>query len=285
MKNLGQICSARVLREVSVGAILEVGEGDEVLLPTKFCPQYLGDEIEVFLYLDSQGLPVATTQTPKAEVGQFAYLEAIDNSDFGTFLDWGLDKDLLAPFGEQHRPMATGNSYIVYVHISKADGRIIASSKIDKFLDDERPHDFRAGQAVELIIANSTELGFKAIVNNSHWGVLYKNEVKERLSFGQSKSGFIKYIRPDGKLDLTLQGGQETRDKNAKAIVSYLQKNNNYAPLHDKSDPELIRQLLGMSKAAFKKSLGGLYKRRIIALEDGGIRLLEAEGEQESSGK
>lgn len=285
MKNLGQICSARVLREVSVGAILEVGEGDEVLLPTKFCPQYLGDEIEVFLYLDSQGLPVATTQTPKAEVGQFAYLEAIDNSDFGTFLDWGLDKDLLAPFGEQHRPMATGNSYLVYVHISKADGRIIASSKIDKFLDDERPHDFRAGQAVELIIANSTELGFKAIVNNSHWGVLYKNEVKERLSFGQSKSGFIKYIRPDGKLDLTLQGGQETRDKNAKAIVSYLQKNNNYAPLHDKSDPELIRQLLGMSKAAFKKSLGGLYKRRIIALEDGGIRLLEAEGEQESSGK
>jgi len=279
MKNLGQTCNARVLREVSMGAILEVGEGDEVLLPTKFCPDYLGDEIEVFLYLDSQGLPVATTQTPKAEVGQFAYLEAIDNSDFGTFLDWGLDKDLLAPFGEQHRPMVTGNSYLVYVHISKADGRIIASSKIDKFLDDERPHDFRVGQAVELIIANSTELGFKAIVNNSHWGVLYKNEVKERLSFGQSKSGFIKYIRPDGKLDLTLQGGQETRDKNAKAIVSYLQKNNKYAPLHDKSEPELIRQLLGMSKAAFKKSLGGLYKRRIIALEDGGIRLLEAEDE------
>lgn len=285
MKNLGQVCSATVLREVSMGAILDVGEGEEVLLPSKFCPEFFDDEIDVFLYLDSQGLPIATTQTPKAEVGQFAYLEAIDNSDFGTFLDWGLDKDLLAPFGEQHRPMVTGNSYLVYVHISKADGRIIASSKIDKFLDDELPHDFRAGQAVELIIANSTELGFKAIVNNSHWGVLYKNEVKERLSFGQSKSGFIKYIRPDGKLDLTLQGGQETRDKNAKAIVSYLQKNNNYAPLHDKSDPELIRQLLGMSKAAFKKSLGGLYKRRIIALEDGGIRLLEAEGEQESSGK
>lgn len=283
MKNLGQVCNARVLREVSMGAILEVGEGEEVLLPTKFCPEILEDEIEVFLYLDSQGLPIATTQTPKAEVGQFAYLKAIDNSDFGTFLDWGLDKDLLAPFGEQHRPMVTGNSYLVYVHISKADGRIIASSKIDKFLDDERPHDFRVGQAVELIIANSTELGFKAIVNHSHWGVLYKNEVKERLSFGQSKSGFIKYVRPDGKLDLTVEGGQETRDNNAKIILSYLRENNNYAPLHDKSDPELIKQLLGMSKTAFKKSLGGLYKRRVIAFEDKGIRLIESENDQESS--
>jgi len=285
MKNLGQVCNARVLREVSMGAILEVGEGEEVLLPTKFCPEILEDEIEVFLYLDSQGLPIATTQTPKAEVGQFAYLKAIDNSDFGTFLDWGLDKDLLAPFGEQHRPMVTGNSYLVYVHISKADGRIIASSKIDKFLDDERPHDFRVGQAVELIIANSTELGFKAIVNHSHWGVLYKNEVKERLSFGQSKSGFIKYVRPDGKLDLTLEGGQETRDNNAKIILSYLRENNNYAPVHDKSDPELIKQLLGMSKAAFKKSLGGLYKRRVIAFEDEGIRLIEPESDQKSSGQ
>ena len=284
MKNLGQICNARVLREVSMGAILEVGDGEEVLLPTKFCPEFLGDEIDIFLYLDSQGLPIATTQTPKAEVGQFAYLEAIDNSDFGTFLDWGLDKDLLVPFGEQHRPMVTGNFYLVYVHISKADGRIIASSKIDKFLDDERPHHFRAGQAVELIIANSTELGFKAIVDHCHWGVLYKNEVKERLSFGQSRSGFIKYVRPDGKLDLTLQGGQETRDQNANVILSYLRENDNYAPLHDKSDPELIRQLLGMSKAAFKKSLGALYKRRLIALEDGGIRLLEAGNDQKSSG-
>ena len=280
MKNLGQVFSATILREVSMGAILDVGEGEEVLLPTKFCPEFFDDEIEVFLYLDSQGLPIATTQTPKAEVGQFAYLKAIDNSDFGTFLDWGLDKDLLVPFGEQHRPMVTGNSYLVYVHISKADGRIIASSKIDKFLDDERPHDFRVGQAVELIVANSTELGFKAIVNHSHWGVLYKNELKERLSFGQSKSGFIKYVRPDGKLDLTLQGGQEMRDNNAKVILSYLRENNNYAPLHDKSDPELIKQLLGMSKSAFKKSLGGLYKRRVIAFEDDGIRLVEPESDQ-----
>lgn len=261
-----------------MGVILEVGGGDEVLLPKKFCPELLVDEIEVFLYLDSQGLPIATTQTPSAEVGQFAYLQAIDDSDFGTFLDWGLDKDLLAPFGEQHRPMVAGKSYLVYVHISKADGRIIASSKIDKFLDDQRPHDFRVGQPVQLIIANSTELGYKAIVNHSHWGVLYKNEVKERLSFGQSKSGFIKYIRPDTKIDLTLEGGQETRDKNTQKILDYLRENNNYAPLHDKSDPQVIQRTLGMSKGAFKKSVGALYKRRVIALEGDGIRLIEPEG-------
>ena len=200
----------------------------------------------------------------------------------GTFLDWGLDKDLLAPFGEQHRPMVAGKSYLVYVHISKADGRIIASSKIDKFLDDERPHDFRVGQPVQLIIANSTDLGFKAIVNHSHWGVLYENEVKERLSFGQSKSGFIKYIRPDKKIDLTLEGGQETRDKNTAKILDYLRENNGYAPLHDKSDPQTIQRTLGMSKGAFKKSVGGLYKRRVIALEGNGIRLIEPEGNQNS---
>lgn len=275
MDNLGRSCTGKVLRRVPEGLILDVGDGDEALLPTKFCPDSPDSDIEVFLYLDSQGLVVATTQTPRAEVGQFAYLQAIDDSDFGTFLDWGLDKDLLAPFGEQHRPMVSGKSYLVYVHISKADGRIIASSKIDKFLDDHRPHNFRAGQPVQLIIANSTELGFKAIVNHSHWGVLYKNEVKQRLSFGDRKAGFIKYVRPDGKLDLTLEGGEETRDRNTEIILKSLRENDNYLPLNDKSKPELIKQSLGMSKAAFKKAVGGLYKRRLIALEKTGIRLIK----------
>jgi predicted RNA-binding protein (virulence factor B family) len=250
------------------------GVGD-VLLPRKFCPATLGDEIDVFLYLDAQGKPIATTQRPKAEVGQFAYLEAVANSEFGTFLDWGLDKDLFVPFAEQHRPMVVGKSYLVYIYISKADGRIVASSKIDKFLDDERPHKFRVGQAVQLIIANSTELGFKAIVNHTHWGVLYKNEVQTRLSFGQSLNGFIKYVRPDGRLDLSLQGGKAVRDKNADVVLKYLREHNNYAPLHDKSDPALIQQTLGISKAAFKKGIGTLYKRRVIAIEEAGIRLLE----------
>ena len=164
----------------------------------------------------------------------------------------------------------------MYLYIDKRDGRITASSKIDKFLDDLRPHQFRPQQKVDLLIANTTDLGFKAIINNSHWGVLYQDEVFQRLSFGQSKKGFIKSIRADGKIDLSLQGGQETRDKYAKIILIYLQKQNGFAPVHDKSDPQLISRLFGMSKGAFKKAIGGLYKQRIISIEKDGIRLIQS---------
>jgi predicted RNA-binding protein (virulence factor B family) len=195
-------------------------------------------------------------------------------TDVGAFLDWGLDKDVLVPFAEQHRPMEVGQSYLVYLYLDKVDGRITASSKIDKFLDDEKPHHYRPRQSVNLIIANSTELGYKAIINHSHWGVLYKDEVFQRLSFGQSIKGFIKHIRPDGKIDLSLQGGQETRDKYANIIINYLKKQNGFAPVHDKSDPQLISDLFGMSKGAFKKAIGGLYKDNVISIEKDGIRLL-----------
>ena len=266
-----------MIKTVDFGVYLDAQELGEILLPKRRCPDKLdvGDEIEVFLYLDSEDRPVATTQKPKAEVGQFAYLKVIDITDIGAFLDWGLDKDLFVPFREQHRQMELGKSYIVYVHLNPADGRIMASSKIERFLDDERPHDFKPRQAVDLIIANTTELGYKAIVDHSHWGVLYQNDVFQRLSYGQYKKGFIKKIRDDGKIDLTLQGGQETRDKNAKIILIYLQKQGGFAPVHDKSDPALISRLFGMSKNAFKKTIGGLYKQRIISIEKDGIRLLE----------
>ncbi|XOV85500.1 MAG: hypothetical protein ACFHXK_10365 [bacterium] len=144
-----------------------------------------------------------------------AYLEAVANTDFGTFMDWGLDKDLLMPFGEQHRPMQVGHSYLVYIYFNGADGRITASSKIDKFLDDEATHDLVPGQPVDLIIANSTDLGFKAIVNHNRWGLLYKDEAYERLSFGQSRRGVIKFVRADGKIDVALKQERETRDQQA----------------------------------------------------------------------
>ena len=277
MKTLGQTQLSPVIKIATSGAIVDAGSLGEVLVPHRHCPTDLavGDTLKVFTYLDSEGRTIATTQQPKVEVGQFAYLKAIENTDFGTFLDWGLDKDLLVPFGEQHRPMQAERSYIVYVYLNSADGRITASSKIDKFLDDDRPHNFKAGQAVELIVANSTDLGFKAIVDNSHWGVLYKNEVAERLSFGDSKRGFIKYVRPDRKIDLTLQGGRETRDEHAKAILDYLESHKGFAPLHDKSDPKVIERVFGMSKKSFKKAIGGLYKERTIDIETDGIRLLE----------
>ena len=275
MLTIGHTYILNVVKDVEFGFYVDAENMGEILIPTKYCPPGLsvGDHLPVFLYLDSDDRPIATTQEPKTEVGQFAYLEVIDNTDFGTFLDWGLDKDLLVPFGEQHVPMEVGHSYLVYTYVGVKDGRILASSKIDKFLDDEKPHEFKPAQPVSLIIANSTELGFKAIIDHSHWGVLYKNEVHERLSFGQSRKGFIKYIRPDGKIDLNLDGGQELRDKNMKIIMAHLEKENGFSPVHDKSDPDKIKGLFGMSKKAFKRAIGNLYKQRAIRIEKDGIHL------------
>lgn len=276
MIKVGRTYELDVIKAVDFGFYLDAENLGEVLLPIKYAPDDLveGDYLEVFLYLDSEDRLVATTQVPKARVGEFAYLEVVDNTSVGAFLDWGLDKDILVPFSEQHRPMEVGHSYLVYVYIGQADGRIVASSKIDKFLDDEEPHNFEPQQAVNLIIANSTDLGYKAIINHSHWGVLYKDDVHQRLSFGQSVKGYIKHVRPDRKIDLSLQGGQVTRDKNTTVILDYLKNKNGFAPVHDKSDPELILDLFGMSKGAFKRTIGGLYKQRIISIEKDGIRLL-----------
>ena len=277
MIKIGGTYELDVVKTVDFGCYLDAQDLGEVLLPRKYAPQDLsqGDTIKVFLYLDSEDRPVASTQKPKAQVGEFAYLRVAANAHVGAFLDWGLDKDILVPFAEQHRPMEIGHSYLVYLYLDKLDGRIVASSKIDKFLDDDKPHDFKPQQAVNLIIANSTDLGYKAIINHSHWGVLYKNEVHQRLSFGQNKKGFIKRIRPDGKIDLSLQGGQETRDKYAKIILNYLKKHNGFAPVHDKSDPKLISELFGMSKGVFKNTIGGLYKGKVISIAKDGIRLIE----------
>jgi len=276
MVQIGRNYTLRVIDTVDFGVYLDAEELGKVLLPRKYIPSGVGlnDRVEVFLYLDSEDRPIATTRIPSAMVGEFAYLKVVDVNDVGAFLDWGLGKDLLVPFSEQHRPMEAGRSYLVYLSLDKVQGRIMASSKIDKYLDDERPHNFRAGQAVDLIIANSTDLGFKAIVNHSHWGMLYAGEVFQRLSFGQSVKGFIKHVRPDGKLDLSLQSGRDALDKHAETIKQYLKNHAGYAPLHDKTDPEVIADVLGMSKAAFKKSIGRLYKLNIIDIEKDGIRLL-----------
>ncbi|ORU92420.1 MAG: GntR family transcriptional regulator [Cycloclasticus sp. symbiont of Bathymodiolus heckerae] len=277
MIKVGNTYKLEVVKALDFGFFLDAKELGEVLLPGKYAPNDLevGASIYVFLYLDSEDRPIATTKTPKAKVGEFAYLNVVARTHVGAFLDWGLEKDVLVPFAEQHRPMEVDKSYLVYLYLDKNDGRIVASSKIDKFLDDETPHDFSPQQQVDLIIANSTPLGFKAIINNSHWGVLYDNDVFQQLSFGQSKKGFIKRIRPDGKIDLSLQGGKETRDKYSKIILNYLEKHEGFAPLHDKSHPDIISDTFGMSKGAFKKAIGGLYKQRIITISKDGIRLIE----------
>jgi len=277
MITIGHSYELEVVDVVEFGVYLDAGRLGDVLLPRQHAPRDLsvGDTVKIFLYLDSEDRPIATTQQPKACVGEFAYLRVVANTDVGAFLDWGLDKDLLVPFAEQHRPMEVGKSYLVYIYRDTVDGRIAASSRIDKFIDEEAPNNVKVGQAVDLIIANTTDLGYKAIVNHRYWGVLYKNEVFERLSFGQHKRGYIKRVRPDGKIDLILQGGQESRDRYASLIVAYLRNHDGFAPVNDKSNPELIAELFGMSKKAFKKAIGNLYKQRVISIENDGICLLD----------
>ena len=276
MINIGQIHNLPVIKFLSFGAYLDADELGEVLLPNKFIPEDLlvDDEVEVFLYFDSEDRLIATTQTPKACVNECAYLKVVESNRVGAFLDWGIDKDLLVPFSEQQYPMQEGDYYLVYLYIDKTDGRIVASAKLDKFIQEENPDHFTAQQGVDLIIANSTELGYKAIINHHYWGVLYKNEVFQRLSFGQSIKGFIKQIRSDGKIDLSLQGGQISRDKDVQKVLEYLKNKNGFAPVHDKSDPQLIKKLFMMSKGAFKKAIGHLYKQKIIRIDKQGIYLI-----------
>ncbi len=275
MVEIGKTYILEVVKESEFGVYLDAENLGELLLPSKHTPNNLsiGDTVEVFLYLDSEDRPIATTQTPNAEVGDFAYLEVKDNTTIGAFLDWGLDKDVLVPFAEQHRPMIVGNSYIVFLYLDN-QGRITATSKIDKIVREDAQHDFRPQQPVDLIIGNSTELGFKAIVDQSHWGLLYKDDVDQRLSFGQSIQGYIKHIRADGKIDLSLKSGQQIRDNYRRVIQDYLRDHNGYAPVHDKSPPAQIFDLFGMSKRQFKTAIGGLYKQKIIAIEKDGIRLV-----------
>ncbi len=275
MITIGQSHTLSIIKILDFGAYLDAGELGEVLLPYKYTldNMAIGDTIEVFLYLDSEDRIVATTQIPKVKTGQFAYLKVIDCNRFGIFLDWGLDKDLLVPFAEQKTPMQEGHSYLVYVYINRFDGRIVASAKLEKFIDENIKHNFKPHQSVELIIANSTDLGYKAIVNHNHWGVLYKNEVFQQLSFGQSIKGFIKQVRADGKIDLSLQIGQQSRDKNIQLILAYLRNNNGFVPLHDKSGAQLISKTFGISKGAFKKAIGHLYKQRMISIKKEGVFL------------
>ncbi|MCE9678377.1 S1-like domain-containing RNA-binding protein [Shewanella sp. AS1] len=277
MIEIGKSCSLKIVKQVDFGLYLNAHELGQVLLPNKVAPKEfeIGDSLEVFLYLDSQDLVIATTKRPKAQVGQFAYLKAVATGPYGAFLDWGLEKDLLLPFGEQHREIEVGRSYLVYVYLNSADERIVASSKIDKFLD-KTPPPYRNGQEVNLIIGGTTDLGYKAIIDNAHWGVLYKNEVFRDLKFGQRLKGFIKRVRSDDKIDLVLQRGvKEELDKQAMSIMIKLKQAGGFLPLTDKTDADLIYAQLAMSKKAFKKSIGGLYKAQKISIDTDGIRLLD----------
>lgn len=276
MVKIGRSNSLLVIRKVDFGAYLDGEELDEILLPERYLPKNckIDDTIEVFIYLDSEDRLVATTEKSYAEVGDFACLKVVDLGPAGAFLDWGLPKDLLVPFREQKEKMIEGREYVVFVYLDKSN-RIAASSRLDRFLGKE-PASFQEGEEVELLICDQTDIGYKAIINSTHWGVLYKNELFQKLKKGQQIKGFIKKVRDDGKIDLSLQKpGPEKVDELSEKILNTLKEQGGFLSVTDKSSPKSISDLFGCSKNTYKKAIGGLYKKRLITLEKSGIRLCE----------
>lgn len=279
---LGQKNTLKAAWRVDFGMYLEgAGYDEKILLPSRYVPEDLqvGDEIEVFLYLDNEERLIATTQEPKAMVGDFAYLEVAWVNEYGAFLDWGLMKDLFCPFREQKRRMEKGRSYIVHVHIDEDSYRIMASAKIEKFLSPTPLPDsddaLHVGQEVDLLVWQKTDLGFKVIINNKYAGLLYDTQVFRNLHSGDRTKGYISNIRPDGKIDVALQrsGRQHTTDF-AETLLRYLQTQGGRCRLHDKSDAEEIKEQFGVSKRTYKQAVGDLYKRHLIVITDKGIELV-----------
>lgn len=277
MVEIGKINTLEVVRETDNGLYLDGEELGEILMPKKF----VTDEVkiagwaDVFVYTDSEDRLVATTEKPYAKVGEFALMKVVAVSRFGAFLDWGLPKDLLVPFREQKADMLEGRSYIVYVFLDLQTKRIAASAKLDKFLDNTPP-DYKMGDEVRVLIADETELGYKAIVNDEHWGMLYKNQVFKPLAIGQKMAAYIHKVRDDEKIDLLLEKpGYEKVDAISEKIIQVLKENRGFLAVSDKTSPEMIQAMFGISKKNFKKAIGGLYKKRIINFDSDGIRLMQ----------
>ncbi|MCL6271697.1 S1-like domain-containing RNA-binding protein [Sansalvadorimonas sp. 2012CJ34-2] len=272
---IGHWNKLKVIREKDFGVFLEGGQYVDILLPKRYVPENteIGDELDVFIYLDSNDDVIATTEKPYAQMGEFAYLKAKDVNRIGAFLDWGLSKDLLVPFCEQKQRMQAGHAYIVYIYQENREWRIVASSKIDKFLSNKPPR-YKKGQEVDLLICEKTDIGFMAIINGLHQGVIFKNDIHQPIRTGMKITGYIKRIRPDQKIDLYLQRPETQRDDLGDQIIAKLEQNDGFLPLHDKSEPELIKQYFPASKRVFKMAIGGLYKDRKITIESDGIRLI-----------
>ena len=258
------------------GIHLDGGPWGDILLRNKFVTQKYqpGDEIDVFVYIDRQQRLMATPQKPYAMVGEFALLRVVTNSAAGTFLDWGLENDLFVPKSEQQNNMREGNSYVVHIFLSEKHNRITASSKLEKFLD-QQPPIYEEGAEVDLIVYARTDLGYGAVVDNSHIGMIYQNEVFQELVIGQRLKGYIKKIREDLKIDLRLQKtGYQIVDDISQSILNTIMDNGGMISVTDKSPPEEIYALFGVSKKVFKKAIGALYKKKLIIIDAEGIKVV-----------
>lgn len=276
MIEIGKFNYLRIVQKTDVGVLLTDGE-KEVMMPYNHAPKIAipGDNLNVFTYMDKEGKLIATIQTPYACVDEFAYLEVVDESEDGAYLDLGIDKDVYVPKRDQKRPMIKGESYVVYVYLDESNDRMLASSRLSNYVE-EKNFEFEEGDEVSLLISEQTDLGFNAIINNQYIGLLYHNEVFDNVQPGDLRKGWIKKIRIEGKIDLTLQPTGYGHILDTKTVLlEELKRNNGVISLGDKSSPDEIYQRFKISKKAFRKSIGGLYKERLITVSDFEVRLVE----------
>jgi len=276
MIEIGHYNTLEILRETTVGLFLGDEEGEDVLLPNKYIPEEyeIGDMLEVFVYLDYDERKVATNIKPLIHMNEFALLQVAIVDEVGAFMDWGLEKQLLVPFREQRQKLLEGRWYIIYLDIDEETDRLYGSNRIEKRLDNEDLTVGR-GEEVEVIVYRETPIGYSVIVNHIHKGLIYKNEVPKELRIGEKRKAYVKMIRDDNKLDISITpvGYQNVNSSNSALIFSALESNQGYLEITDKSSPEQIKALFGLSKKAFKKAIGELYRERKIKLEPKGIRL------------
>ena len=273
MLRIGNYNQLKISRITASGAFLS-SEAGEILLPGRLVPKGAapGSDLNVFIYVDSEDRLTATTRKPRAVVGDFALLKVKDNVTVGTFLDWGLEKDLLLPFGEQITPLRRGEEVLVRVYLHSSD-RVAASARLDKFL---LPADgtLAEGDMVDLLVYAFSDLGAKVVINNTYGGLLFKNELFSPPTIGQRLQGYVKKIREDGKIDVTLRsGGAREAAIDREVILDALKGHDGFLPLSDKSTPEDIAAMLRMSKKSFKKGIGGLYKEGLLDITREGVRL------------
>jgi len=277
MLEQGKLGELNILKRSGVGLFLSDESGEEVLLPNKYCTEEMkpGEKVKVFIYRDSEGRKVATTLTPKIFLHEFALLKVSAVTGVGAFLDWGLEKDLMVPFREQKQKMEEGRWYIVYLDLDEKTDRLFASNRLERYLENDELT-IKEGDEVDLVIQQKTDLGYAVIINHKHKGLVFDNEVFKEVRIGDRLKGFVKKIRDDKKVDVSLQalGYKGANDANSELILQQLKENDGFLPITDKSTPEEISTQFGISKKAFKKSLGALYKQRLIEIQPTGIQLL-----------
>lgn len=281
---VGKYNTLQILRGTSVGMYLGDEEGNDVLLPHKYIPEnaQIGEKIEVFIYRDSEDRLIATTLKPLILLNQFAILEVVAATQFGAFLDWGLEKDLFVPFKEQNHKLQKGQYVPVYLYLDEQTDRVVASAKVHKYFKNLDGVDLDEGQEVDLLVFEKTELGHNVVVNNLYKGLVYENETFRRLAWGDTTKGYVKLIRDEGKIDISLQplGFLKTLEPNQKAILDKLQQSGGTLNLSDNSDPIEIQEVLEMSKKAFKKAIGVLYKDKKIIIKSDSIVLHQTSAEK-----